>query len=71
MTTVYLIRHAEAEGNIYRRCHGQYDALLTTRAIDQLPYLADRFDVESITVSHYGVREGYLCQKIQPSIAKI
>ena len=44
MTTVYLIRHAEAEGNIYRRCHGQYDALLTTRAIDQLPYLADRFD---------------------------
>ena len=44
MTTIYLIRHAEAEGNVYRRCHGQYDALLTTRAIDQLPYLADRFD---------------------------
>ena len=44
MTTVYLIRHAEAEGNVYRRCHGQYDSLLTNRAMDQLPYLADRFD---------------------------
>ena len=32
MTTVYLIRHAEAEGNVYRRCHGQYDSLLTERA---------------------------------------
>ena len=44
MTTIYLIRHAEAEGNVYRRCHGQYDSLLTNRAMDQLPYLADRFD---------------------------
>lgn len=43
MTTIYLIRHAEAEGNVYRRCHGQYDSLLTTRAADQLPYLAERF----------------------------
>lgn len=33
-----------------------------------LQYLADRFEVEDITVSHYGVREGYLCQKIQPSL---
>ena len=30
--TVYIIRHAEAEGNIYRRCHGIYDSLLTPRA---------------------------------------
>ena len=30
-TTVYIIRHAEAEGNVYRRCHGQYDALLDPR----------------------------------------
>ena len=36
-TTVYIIRHAEAEGNVYRRCHGQYNALLTTRAYKQLP----------------------------------
>ncbi len=32
-TTVYIIRHAEAEGNVYRRCHGQYDALLTHAGI--------------------------------------
>ena len=24
MTTIYLIRHAEAEGNLYRRAHGWY-----------------------------------------------
>ena len=44
MTTVYIIRHAEAEGNVYRRCHGQYDSLLTPRAYEQLPYLAKRFE---------------------------
>ena len=43
MTTVYLIRHAEAEGNVYRRCHGIYDSLLTPKAYEQLPYLAERF----------------------------
>lgn len=42
-TTVYLVRHAEAEGNVYRRCHGQYDSLLTPRGFQQLPYLAQRF----------------------------
>ena len=39
--TVYIIRHAEAEGNIYRRCHGLYDSLLTPRAYQQLPCLAN------------------------------
>ncbi len=43
MTTVYLIRHAEAEGNVYRRCHGQYDSLLTERAPAQLECLTERF----------------------------
>lgn len=43
MTTIYLVRHAEAEGNVYRRCHGQYDSLLTGRGLQQLPYLAARF----------------------------
>ncbi|MDY3984426.1 hypothetical protein [Dysosmobacter sp.] len=33
-----------------------------------LRYLADRFDVEDITVSHYGVRKGYLRRKIQPPL---
>lgn len=26
MTTIYLIRHAEAEGNLYRRAHGWYNS---------------------------------------------
>ncbi len=43
MTVLYLIRHAEAEGNVYRRCHGQYDSLLTHRAPSQLACLAERF----------------------------
>lgn len=43
-TVVYLIRHAEAEGNVYRRCHGIYDSLLTEKAWKQLPYLAKRFE---------------------------
>lgn len=44
MTTVYIIRHAEAEGNVYRRCHGQYDSLLTPRGYEQLEYIAKRFE---------------------------
>lgn len=31
-------------------------------------YLAEKFRVSDITVSHYGVREGYLRRKIQPSV---
>ena len=31
MTTIYLIRHAEAEGNLYRLAHGQYNSLVTPR----------------------------------------
>lgn len=49
MTTVYLVRHAEAEGNVYRRCHGQYDALLTHRAPAQLECLAKRFEGTPLT----------------------
>ena len=33
-----------------------------------LHYLANRYGVQDITVSHYGVREGYLRRKIQPSL---
>ena len=28
MTQIYLVRHAEAEGNLYRRIHGHYDLSL-------------------------------------------
>ena len=35
-----------------------------------LLYLADQYGVKDITVSHYGVREGYLRRKIQPFMSK-
>ena len=43
MTTLYLIRHAEAEGNLYRRIHGQYDSLITDNGYRQIQALEDRF----------------------------
>lgn len=43
MTTLYLIRHAEAEGNLYRRIHGQYDSLITDNGYRQIKALEKRF----------------------------
>jgi len=43
MTTFYLIRHAEAEGNLYRRMHGQYDSMITPNGMKQIAALARRF----------------------------
>ena len=42
-TKIYLIRHAEAEGNLFRVAHGQYNSTLTPRGYRQLRYLRDRF----------------------------
>ncbi len=43
MTKIYLIRHAEAEGNLYRRAQGQFDSNLTELGRMQLGALAERF----------------------------
>jgi len=43
MTTIYLIRHAEAEGNIYRRIHGWYDSVITDNGYLQIKELEKRF----------------------------
>ncbi len=43
MTTLYLVRHAEAEGNLYRRAHGHYDSTITARGYRQIAALAGRF----------------------------
>ena len=43
MTTIYLIRHAEAEGNLHRRIHGWYDALITDNGFAQIAALQRRF----------------------------
>jgi len=43
MTTIYLVRHAEAEGNLYRRIHGWYNALITDNGFAQIAALERRF----------------------------
>ena len=43
MTTIYLIRHAEADGNLYRRAHGWYNSVITDRGYRQIAALAARF----------------------------
>ena len=43
MTRIYLIRHAEAEGNLYRIAHGQYNSTITPRGYQQLSALKRRF----------------------------
>lgn len=43
MTKIYLIRHAEAEGNLYRRIHGHYDGGITPKGHRQIALLAERF----------------------------
>jgi probable phosphoglycerate mutase len=43
MTKIYLIRHAEAEGNLYRRAQGHWDGKITDLGRKQIEALADRF----------------------------
>ena len=43
MTTIYLIRHAEAEGNLYRIAQGHEDGMLTRRGWEQVRDLSRRF----------------------------
>lgn len=44
MTQIYLIRHGEAEGNVFRRFHGQYNSLLMPRGYEQRNYIQKRFE---------------------------
>ena len=44
MTTIYLIRHGQAEGNLYRRCHSWHNGLLTLKGREQVKALETRFD---------------------------
>lgn len=43
MTTIYLIRHAQADGNLYRRCQAWYDGLITPIGYRQIEALEQRF----------------------------
>ena len=44
MTRIYLVRHAEAEGNLYRLAQGQFNGLVTRRGYDQIRALRRRFE---------------------------
>jgi len=44
MTTIYLVRHAEAEGNLYRVVQGHFDGLVTQRGYQQIRALRRRFE---------------------------
>lgn len=48
MTRIYIIRHAEAEGNLFRRIHGQYDTTITPRGHRQIAALRERFAEEPV-----------------------
>ena len=43
MTTLFLIRHAQAEGNLYRIAQGQFDSYITALGYKQIDALAERF----------------------------
>jgi len=49
LTKIYLIRHAEAEGNIYRRAHGHFNGRITARGYNQIAKLRDRFEKEDLS----------------------
>ncbi len=48
MTKIYLIRHAAAEGNLYRVAHGQFNSTITSRGYRQLVHLRKRFEDVSL-----------------------
>ena len=44
LTKIFLIRHAEAEGNIYRRAHGHFNGQITGNGFRQIELLKQRFE---------------------------
>ena len=50
VSRVYIVRHAEAEGNLYRRAHGHYDSLITDNGNLQIEALRERFSGENVDV---------------------
>lgn len=64
MTTIYLVRHGEAEGNLYKRAQGVYNSNLTKHGKSQLSKLVDRFsniNVDKVYASD--LKRAYLTAK--------
>ena len=41
MTQIFLVRHGQSEGNLFRRVQGQTDVELTADGRAQLPYRSE------------------------------
>jgi len=52
LTRLFLIRHAEAEGNIFRRAHGHFDGQIIGRGHKQIELLKERFKHEKIDAAY-------------------
>lgn len=48
MTRIFIVRHAEAEGNLFRRIHGQYESTVTYNGLRQIEALRERFASETV-----------------------
>jgi len=49
LTKIYLIRHAESEGNVFRRAHGHYNGLVTPKGDKQIELLKESFKAKDIS----------------------
>ena len=47
-TRIYVVRHAEAEGNLFRRIHGQYESSVTENGMRQIRARQERVAEEAI-----------------------
>ena len=55
MTRVFIVRHAEAEGNLFRRIHGHYNSTVTENGRKQLEALQSRFEHEKIDAAYSSI----------------
>ena len=61
MTRIYLIRHGEAEGNIYRRAQGRHEGLISAKGFRQIDALAERFRDEPVDALYSSDRKRTIC----------
>lgn len=61
------MRHAEAEGNLYRRAHGQYNGLLTKNGLAQIERLGDWFSRRPVDAVY--TSDLYRAQRTAGSVA--
>ncbi len=66
MTRFYLIRHAQAEGNLYLRMHGWYDSGITDLGERQIAALTGRFD--GVDVDAVYSSDLYRCRRTAEAI---